>query len=319
MAYLRKTKTGWRAEVQRRGTRKAKVFRTKAAAEAWAKTTEQELADGRFGIIRRTVAELLQRYEREVSSTKRGYKWERDRIALLCRDPLADVMLPDLSAADIAEWRDRRLQQVSPASVRREWNLLNHAFNVAIQEWEWLAVNPMTRVKRPAPPPPRQRQIADKDIETIIQASGYTEGELTTATARMCAAWLFAIETAMRAGEIAGICPEHDHGTYVHLPQTKGGVPRDVPLTTRAREILDQVGSNFNLTSDQISTLFRKVRDRSGITDLTFHDSRAAGLTRLSRKLDVLELARVSGHKDLKMLLNVYYRPSINDLAKKLG
>jgi hypothetical protein len=32
----------------------------------------------------------------------------------------------------------------------------------------------------------------------------------------------------------------------------------------------------------------------------------------------VMELARVSGHRDLRVLQNVYYAPSVKDLADKL-
>ncbi len=38
----------------------------------------------------------------------------------------------------------------------------------------------------------------------------------------------------------------------------------------------------------------------------------------LARKLDVLPLARMVGHTDLKMLMT-YYNESAEDLAKRLG
>jgi len=37
----------------------------------------------------------------------------------------------------------------------------------------------------------------------------------------------------------------------------------------------------FGLSSSQISSLFRKVRDRSGVIDLTFHDSRHLAVNRV--------------------------------------
>jgi integrase len=92
-----------------------------------------------------------------------------------------------------------------------------------------------------------------------------------------------------------------------------------VPLSSRAREILEAVGKNFRLTTAQLDALFRKARDRAGLVDLHFHDSRRTALTRLSKRLDALELARVSGHRDLRILLQVYYAPSVEDLAAKLG
>ena len=54
------------------------------------------------------------------------------------------------------------------------------------------------------------------------------------------------------------------------------------------------------------------------IKGLTFHDSRAYALTALARKVDVLTLAKISGHRDLRILSNTYYRESAEDIAQRL-
>ena len=64
--------------------------------------------------------------------------------------------------------------------------------------------------------------------------------------------------------------------------------------------------------------LFRKARDSLMIPDLHFHDARAYALTRFSRKVDAFELARISGHKDLRTLISVYYRATSEDIASRL-
>ncbi|WP_454765528.1 tyrosine-type recombinase/integrase [Cupriavidus campinensis] len=64
--------------------------------------------------------------------------------------------------------------------------------------------------------------------------------------------------------------------------------------------------------------LFRKVRAKLLIDDLHFHDSRAEALTRLSRRVDVMTLAKISGHKDLRILQSTYYRESAADIAARL-
>lgn len=316
MASIRKHGKKWRAEVYRHGQRRSKVLDTKAQAMAWAVDAERELNAGE-GIPDKPFSALLEKYRQEVSEGKKGYKWEAARIGLLLRDPLAEVRLPKLSAPDCAAWRDRRLRQVSAASVRREWTLLSHACNVAIREWHWLRANPFRGVKRPAPPAARDRRISQDEIDRILLASGYEEPP-QTATARVGAAFLFAIETAMRAGEIASIRPDRVFDRHVHLPQTKNGNKRDVPLSTEAKRLLDLVGNNFNLTADQVSHLFRKIKARAMIDDLHFHDTRREALTRLSKKLDVMQLAKVSGHRDLRILQEVYYAPTVDDLADKL-
>ncbi len=88
-------------------------------------------------------------------------------------------------------------------------------------------------------------------------------------------------------------------------------------LSKEAVRILKQVDCDFDLSSDQISSLFRKAREMAGIIGLTFHDSRHAAITQLSSKLGLLELARMVGMKDLK-ILTVYHNESAEELAKNL-
>ena len=63
--------------------------------------------------------------------------------------------------------------------------------------------------------------------------------------------------------------------------------------------------------------MFRRARDTAMIENLHFHDSRAEAIWRLSKKLDVLELARVIGHRDIKSLL-IYYQVDADELADRL-
>lgn len=90
-------------------------------------------------------------------------------------------------------------------------------------------------------------------------------------------------------------------------------------MSAKAREIVSRYPDGFGLNSGQLDALFRKARD-AAVVDGTFHDSRRTALTRLAKVYqNPLDLARVSGHKDLSILLKVYYAPTIDDLADKLG
>ncbi|MGI0778796.1 tyrosine-type recombinase/integrase [Pseudomonas aeruginosa] len=96
-------------------------------------------------------------------------------------------------------------------------------------------------------------------------------------------AFLIALETAMRQGEILGLVAARVHlsARYVELDKTKNGDARKVPLSSRAvtllRVLVDAAGKRqnlFTLTSGSADTLFRKVRDRQKIDGLNFHDTR---------------------------------------------
>lgn len=325
MASYRKVKTGWRVEICVKGVRDSATRTTKAKARAWADRREEEIREGRTVIDGgRTVADLFGRYAREVSPTKRGERWEVLRLGLLSRMPLGQVRLAELSAGHVAEWRDARLQQVSAGSVLREMNLMRHAFETARREWGWLDVSPMQDVRRPRAPRPRDRRPTQDEIDRIVLSLGFDEGGPVESTSqRVAVAYLFAIETAMRAGEICGLLPDNvDLASRVaHLPMTKNGRARDVPLSARAVELLEMLkpwdNTVFQLDGRSLDTLFRRARDRCMIEGLTFHDSRREATSRLAKKLNPLELARVTGHTDLKMLL-VYYSESAADIAKKL-
>ena len=327
MATFRKRSGGWRAEVCIKGARRSATFTTKREAQAWAAQEETRLREDSAGKVpNKPFRDLLERYSREVSSKKRGAAREQKMIDVILRDPVADVSLRMLAPTDIAAWRDRRLKQVSGSTVEREMTILSHACSVARREWGWVRVNPVSDVRRPPPTAARTRRPADNESERLLHALGYSsEAPPETASARVGAAYLFAIETAMRAGEICGLEWQHVNERHVHLPRTKNGYARDVPLSAEARRIIEQLrslnseeGAVFGVSTASLDALFRKAKARALIEDLHFHDTRREALTRLSKLFGVMELARIGGHRDLRVLQNVYYAPSVSDLADKL-
>jgi integrase len=300
--------------VARQGVRLSQTFPTKAAAKEWAARQEYLILNG--GINKPgTVRELFDRYAREVAPSHRGARWEMIRLELLAKDALGDVALRDLSAADLAAWRDRRARKVTPGTVRREMSLMSSVFTVARKEWGLLAANPLADVKWPSMPQARDRRVTDEEIVLLtVTAKG-----LHTIEGRAVHAFRFAIETAMRAGEICGLTRAGITGSVARLLLTKNGRARDVPLSPAALALLEPFGDDlFDLTPQNLDTGFRRVRDRAGIDGLTFHDSRHEAITRLSRRLDPFELARVVGHSDLKQTL-AYYNATAHELAARLA
>jgi integrase len=314
-----KHKAGYRAQIARQGVRKSKVFPTRREAIDWIAREEYLILNAAAIAGQGTLGDLLQRYAEERSPQKRGERWEVIRLAKIGRDKIAGKRLCDLAARDFADWRDRRGREVGPGSVLREMQLLSAVLNVAVDEWGVLPANPLRAVKRPAKPQPRDRLPTDAEIEAMRISAG---ADLSHATARAFHAFLFALETAMRAGEICGLrAADVDVARRVaHLRRTKNGRPRDVPLSSEAvrlLSVLPPADPVFGLAPRQLDALFRKLRDRAGVDGLTFHDSRHGAISRLSKRLDVLALARMVGHADIRML-QVYYNETAEDLAKRL-
>jgi integrase len=344
MASIAKRAGGWRAQVVVKGVRDSGTFSTKAEASAWAAQRETEIrAEKTTGVQRgRTVDDAFRRYEKEVSVHKRGGDKEIIRMNAIGRMVVDDVPLQDWKQAEVTpavlgKWRDAHLKgtaaknfadKVLGSSVNRDLNLFSHVFGSAVKEWKWLAKSPTTDVLRPADPPPRDRLYTQDEIDRLCLALGIDSDQVDrveSVSQRVGNAFLFAIETAMRAGEICALIPEYVSGRTSTLPPaiTKNGTKRAVPLSKRAVELIQilpapkEGGTVFGLTAQSLDALFRKAKTRAAIGDATFHDTRHLAITRLAKKLNVLDLARMVGHRDLRQL-QVYYNETAEAMAERL-
>ena len=320
MATYSKRGSRWRAQVFINGTRKSKSFPTKAHAVAWARSIEADGADVSAGVLpAKRVSDLLDRYMREVSVDKGGARWEYIRLKKLMRDPLADVPTRQLNAQDIADWRVRSLAAgLSGSSVNREWALLSAVFTRAIREWGWLKLNPMQMATRPPSNPDRTRRPTQAEIDALLKVMQFDGQYPVSVGQRLAFVMLFAIETAMLWDDITE--------RVLHIPKTKNGDERDVPLSRYARELLDTLRQNnppggalvFDMKPSQVDANFRKMKKKAEISDLHFHDFRREATTRLAKKLDVMTLAKVTGHRDVRILLKIYYAPKMSEVADLL-
>ena len=327
MASIRKYKGGYRAQVYVKGQRASDTFRTNREAQAWASAKEAELAEA--PATRHTVRQLIERYQEEVIPKKKGKDHEDRQATAFLRDfpELADKKLSDVDTPDMAAWRDARLKTVSDATVLRSLNWLRHAFRLAREEWKWMSHNPLKGMRLPQQPAPRVRRVSPMEARAICRMLGYRPGKAPkTKGQEVALAFMVGLRSGMRAGEILSLGKDNLDlkrrvASVEHKTQHITGKPRDVPLTRQAIRLLRPVAhleKCLSLSSATLDALFRKARDRLLIEDLHFHDSRAEALTRLSRKVDVLTLARISGHKDLRILQLAYYRETAAEIAARL-
>lgn len=322
MATFRKRENSWRAEVFLRGTRESKTFDTKAAARAWAHERELEINAGARGkIIPRTVRDAIKRYREKVTPGHLGERWEKVRLTKIEREiAFADRLMTEVSKIDISEWRDQLLESLASSSARREYGILRAVFNVARDEWGWLRYSPFDSIAPPPPGKPRKRRASDAEIKAIIAALGYERGtKPTTAAHYIALAVLLAIETGMRQGEILSLSVENllTEKRLIHLDKTKNGDERDIPLSKSALEILG-LAPTFPVSAQTFDVLYRRAREKAKVDDLHFHDLRREATSRLAMKLDPMTLAKMTGHRDLKILLATYYAPDMSEVAQRL-
>lgn len=328
MASFRKSKNGTGIEVSVciNGIRRSKTFPNKTRAKSWAAEVERDLMELRDGVnTKLTLKDLYRRYATEVSEHKRGARWEIIRLQRFEQDELAKIRLIDLRRADFERWIIQRSGNISNSSINRELNLISSCLTQA-RLWDLMQHNPMQDLRRPKNPPPRDRRLLDDELQALLIVMDYDPYRpITMQKQRAAVAMLFAIETAMRAGELCSLYPRHiDREKRTALLEiTKNGDKRMVPLSAQALELLDQLDRwhlnepLFNFSTELLSSTFRKYVRRAGIENLTFHDTRHEAITRLASKLGVLQLARMVGHRDIKQL-QTYYNESAEELAKLL-
>ena len=333
MASIRRNGKRWRAEVHANGQRASKSFATKNEAMLWSVEAERKMNLGTFSD--RIVRDIFERYAEEVSPSKDGAKWEQNRLLYYSRDKFALVRLDELNATHTSDLRNRRLwgepakgdqeaiRPISGGTWRRDVALLSNCIKVAVKEWKWLPANPFSDTSLPEDNDARDRRVSESELAALRQVASQ---DINTIQHRTLLAFEFAIETAMRGGEICAMQRSNVHAKYVHIPAVLPGErkskKRDVALSPRAREILAQIMALkieplWGLTLSQKDANFRKLVAMAAIEDLNFHDSRHEGITRLAKKMHVLALARMVGHSDINQL-NRYYNESAADVSALL-
>ena len=325
MASFTKRGNRWRAEVCANGNRASKSFSTKKQAQLWANQTELEFESQ--GSVQRasskTMKDAFERYASEVAIHKNGYRWEKLRLSKFENYDLAKVTFKQLCTSDLAAWRDQRLTEgVMTSTVRRELNLIRGVLSVARKEWKWLAHNPMADLQFPKSPPPRERRMREGEISKLLEVLKWHEGQPITLSKQLVGSFmLLALETGMRLGEICNLT-EFDvnfEQRFLTLEKTKNGSKRHVPLSSKAETLLKAIiESGITVSSEVASTVFRKAVKKADIKNLSFHDTRHEAITRLARKLDVLDLAKMVGHRDPRSLM-IYYDATPTEIAGRLG
>jgi integrase len=300
--------------VRRKGVPpRAKSFDSRGDAQRWAREFEAEadrsgwISDTRLA-EKMTLGELLARYCAEITPTKRSADTENARLTALRGRDICHRTLAKLTSSDVAGYRDQRLKTVAPATVVRELNTMSHAIEIAQREWGlWLPRNPIKMVRRPSVPQGRKRRLEAGEEQRLLDACDNGR------TLLMKPLIIVAIESGMRRGELVGLQWRHVdlNRRTVHLPLTKNGDSRDVPLSRRATETIVQLSENplrhpelvFPISGNAVRLAFEHLRVRAELTDFHFHDLRHEAVSRLFEKgLNIAEVSAISGHKELRML-----------------
>lgn len=334
----------WQAQVRKAGSAPVtKTFTTKALAEAWAMAQEVSIERGEAGVVRDqiTVRQLYEKYLEEVVAHRKGGRSDSLRVnAFLIYGPKAltsakvnNPNIPEL----FRKWRDARLKLVQPSSVVREFNTLSAGFTHALREgWIQLPANPLSLVSRPDGNKSRKQRCTDEELIKIVGPIP----DVAPVESIDYLPWIahLAIETGMRQGEICQLrWSDIDVDRRViklvdewtpddpDAPSIKNGDGRDVPMSKKVIDIINQLSDYdtedsekiFPVQAGLISKLWQLAANKAGL-DIQFRDLRREALTRLAKKVPFEILAKISGHRDTRVLLNVYYQPNMSSVASML-
>lgn len=322
----------WRITVRYNGLRYSATRDSEQECIAWANSKlldlklQESLPESHINL---TYKQLFEKYYADVGSKMRGYKFVKQQLIAFEKywGRLANESIYKITSPQIAKWRNERLKHVSSGTVHRQMGLYSSIFTYAKNELFLIKENPFNGVSKPQKPKPRSKLISQDEIDAIINGLKYEIGTTPTKPSHFVAwSFLFAIETAMRKGEIVSITRKNIHSDYIHLPITKNGTARDVPLTNNAKALLDLLPQGTNKIIPHNTNSFRLLWERNlhrvGLNGVVhFHDTRHEAITRFvnQRKLPVEILAKVTGHKTINTLINTYYNPSASDIAKMMN
>ena len=318
---------GWQVAIRRKGfPPQYKTFRTRKEAEAWAAVVESEMVRGvwrdRSAAETTTLKMCLDRYADQIIPTKKG--GGRRELGFLRQwqaRPIACKFMASIDGQDVvASIKEMEAERKSANTIRLHLALLSHLFEVARKEWRMATlVNPVELVRKPKIPQGRDRRLVGDEETRLLAACRSVNPELAAIVT-------FAIETAMRQGEILSMTwgSVDLKRRVARLANTKNGLDRDVPLSNVALAVLSALprrvdGKVWTYTQDGMRASWRRAIKQAGIAGLTFHDLRHEATSRLFEKgFNPMEVSAITGHKTLQMLKR-YTHLRAEDLAKRMG
>lgn len=326
MAYIRTVKrkkgTIYKADVRLQGHPPLyQTFDRLSDAQRWVEDTEKTLRSG--GYVGETeptdisFIKALDRYEMEVSSQKRPNTKAREiTSANQLRQNFTGLSLKEITPAQVAKFRDKRLKTVGPSTVQKDLALLSHLYTIARTEWALEVNNPVASIRKPAKPDGRLRLLSKDEARHLLEICKKSRNEKLYPYVQLL------LHTGMRPSEAAGLTwgQVDIDARIIDLTVTKTK-PRRVPLTIMAVEILlnimpeqcnkcmpvflpEEISSTIKLRPN---LFFRRAFDNAvknaKINDFHMHDLRhTAASYLLMAGVDLRTLADILGHSTMQMV-----------------
>ena len=319
----------YRATVDRVGfKRTSKTFDNKTDANKWARRLERQIDLGELHdyseASKLTLGDIIRRYIAEGKHLDKKDVMVKTRLNNLLSDTISDLNLLRLSTKHIAEYRDRVLRVWSPNTFNNHKSLLSVVIDTAITEWGvYIPLNPVRHIKRVPIPPARERVLTLHEYDRLMKALQMNDSIYLKPLVQFC------LETACRQGEALSLMRENINWKKktCTFMATKNKDNRIVALSETAYFILTTLPKTMNgkvfpyKNRDEVNWFWQQALKKAEIDDFVFHDLRRTACTWLfdHKNLSVPEVQMMSGHRDPRVLLNIYTKLDPQKLVEKLA
>jgi integrase len=163
-----------------------------------------EIQEGRWfenQAKKKTLKEMIERYENEYTDYKSYYPKGRDKSVF---KHLYSFLGENCTLEDVEDRIGgyemfRKSQGVAPATILKELGILRRIFNIARKQWKWKIPNPVSEIELPKVNNSRVRYLDDDEQERLFKAIDEIEDR-----------WLkpfvtLAIETGLRLSNICNL------------------------------------------------------------------------------------------------------------------
>ncbi len=261
---------------------------------------QSDIIDGKFSLEREnknwTLDEACEKYLVVWSSQLRS-DFSKRQIAQIPKE-LKAMRLVDLTPERIQQAYNERLERASPSTANRWLSVLKSVINRA-KDWGYFkGDNHAVKIKRRPNNPARIRYLSESEIASFV----------ANCDSRLYPIVFCALLTGMRRGEILGMRWEDIdwNKSVIHLPKTKSGQPRWVPVSSKLMASLSALPREedkvFPISLITFRRLFDKARKASQLPSFRFHDLRRTFATHyFSRTHDINNARIILGHSTLQM------------------
>lgn len=206
--------------------------------------------------------------------------------------------LAEISKADIVIYLADRKRELTGSGVNRDRALLSSMYTFACDR-DWCEYNPAKMLKRAKESEPRTRNLTKDEFKTIRGKCSRLLADMTE----------FCVETGLRASELVFLewSNINNHKHEITLTETKAGIARIVPLSTRASQILASqirhVSAPYVFWHKDgkpyrhAPRAFAETAEAAGLKDVIFHDLRRTFTCwHYSKGVPLQVLSKLLGH-----------------------